>query len=237
MPASRSLIGTPTRCGSSGPGAGQRHQAALALGDLVVAGPAALGPVVAEAADRQGDQPRVELGQHVGAEAEPVQRAGAEVLHQHVGPPQQLGEHRLVAVVLEVEGDRLLVPVGGEEVGRLPARPSGVSTNGGPQPRLSSPLPGLSTLITRAPRSPSIIAACGPARARVRSTTSTPSRGPLTGCLSFTAAGRRTAIRGRRPLAGQTTVSVTHRSRLPAPRRRSTTASHGARSWPARLPA
>src|SRR4051812_655381 len=50
--------------------------------------------------------------------------------------------------------------------------------NGGPQPRGSSPAPGLSTLITRAPRSPSIIAACGPARARVRSTTRTPSSGP-----------------------------------------------------------
>ena len=32
-------------------------------------------------------------------------------------------------------------------------------TNGGPQPRVSSPCPGLSTLITRAPRSASIIAA------------------------------------------------------------------------------
>jgi hypothetical protein len=36
-------------------------------------------------------------------------------------------------------------------------RASGSPTNGGPQPRVSSPLPGDSTLITRAPRSPSII--------------------------------------------------------------------------------
>ena len=46
----------------------------------------------------------------------------------------------------------------------------GSPTNGGPQDRLSSP-PGDSTLITRAPRSPSIIPACGPASARVRSST------------------------------------------------------------------
>ena len=37
-------------------GAGDRHQPALALRDLVVAGPAALGTVVAEAGDRQHDQ-------------------------------------------------------------------------------------------------------------------------------------------------------------------------------------
>src|SRR4051794_6131581 len=54
------------------------------------------------------------------------------------------------------------------------------STNGGPQPRVSSPPSGVSTLITRAPWSPSIIAACGPAGARERSTTRTPSSGPVT---------------------------------------------------------
>src|SRR4051812_16346709 len=60
--------------------------------------------------------------------------------------------------------------------------PSGC-TNGGPQPRVSSPAPGLSTLITRAPRSPSIIAACGPASARVRSTTTRPASGPSGGVI------------------------------------------------------
>src|SRR6476469_784514 len=58
-------------------------------------------------------------------------------------------------------------------------RASGSPTNGGPQPRVSSPLPGASTLITRAPRSPSIWVACGPARARVRSTTRRSERGPV----------------------------------------------------------
>src|SRR3712207_7365766 len=47
------------------------------------------------------------------------QRARAEVLHQHVGALQQFGEDRLVLVLLQVEGDRLLVLVGRQEVGRL----------------------------------------------------------------------------------------------------------------------
>ena len=46
----------------------------------------------------------------------------------------------------------------------------GSPAQGGPQARVSSPVAD-STLITRAPRSPSIIAACGPASARVRSRT------------------------------------------------------------------
>src|SRR5262245_2006445 len=52
------------------------------------------------------------------------------------------------------------------------------STKGG-QLRVSSPLPGSSTLITSAPMSPSIIAQKGPARTRVRSSTRTPASGPL----------------------------------------------------------
>src|SRR5690606_18763861 len=56
--------------------------------------------------------------------------------------------------------------------------PSG-RTNGGPQCRVSSPLPGVSTLMTRAPRPASIIPAGGPASARARATTRIPDSGPL----------------------------------------------------------
>src|SRR5437773_2372370 len=52
------------------------------------------------------------------------------------------------------------------------------STNGG-QLRVSSPLPGSSTLMTSAPMSPSIIAQKGPARTRVRSRTRIPASGAL----------------------------------------------------------
>ena len=43
---------------------------------------------------------------------------------------------------------------------------------------MSSPPPGRSTLITSAPRSPSVIAANGPASTREKSATSSPSSGP-----------------------------------------------------------
>src|ERR1700690_2139056 len=50
--------------------------------------------------------------------------------------------------------------------------------NGGAKPRVSSPAPGRSILITSAPRSPSIWAQVGPARTRVRSNTRRPFNGP-----------------------------------------------------------
>src|SRR5262249_33328331 len=56
-------------------------------------------------------------------------------------------------------------------------KPRSAPAHGGPHARVSSPV-ALSTLMTRAPRSPSIIAACGPASAPVRSTTSAADRGP-----------------------------------------------------------
>src|SRR5882762_3182739 len=54
---------------------------------------------------------------------------------------------------------------------------------GGPQLRVSSPLPGGSTLITSAPMSPSIMVHKGPARMRVRSSTRTPASAPLAGAV------------------------------------------------------
>ena len=121
IPESRSAIGTPTRCGSSGPAPVSDIRPGLALRDLVVAGPAALGAVVPEAGDRQHHQPRVALQQRLDAEAEPLEHAGAEVLHEHVGPVDQPQQHVAVAAVgvLEVERDRLLVAVGRQEVRRL----------------------------------------------------------------------------------------------------------------------
>src|SRR5229473_2614124 len=56
--------------------------------------------------------------------------------------------------------------------------PSPAGTNGGPQCLVSSPDPGRSTLITSAPRSPSSIAAYGPASTLASSSTCTPARGP-----------------------------------------------------------
>src|SRR5688572_15867673 len=55
-----------------------------------------------------------------------------------------------------------------------PASPA----NGGPQKRVSSPAPGISILMTSAPRSPRIIVQSGPASARVASSTRMPARAP-----------------------------------------------------------
>ena len=101
-----------------GVGAGERHQAALALRDLVVPGPPALGPVVAEPADRQQDEPGVELVEPLDGEAEPVEHAGAEVLEQHVGAGDEPGQRLAALVGLQVEGHRLLVAVARQEVRR-----------------------------------------------------------------------------------------------------------------------
>src|SRR5215475_10159333 len=72
--------------------------------------------------------------------------------------------------------------------------------NGGPQPRVSSPVPGGSILITSAPMSPSIMVQSGPARMRVRSTTRSPASGPLAACVIASALsphrGRRVEVLG-----------------------------------------
>ncbi len=102
-----------------GTGAGEGHDPGLALRDLVVAGPPALGAVVAEAGDRQHHEPRVALHQRVDPEPEALEHPGAEVLDQHVGAVHEPQEHLAVRLGLEVEGDRLLVAVGREEVRRL----------------------------------------------------------------------------------------------------------------------
>ena len=102
-----------------GTGPGERHQPGLALGDLVVAGTSALGSVVAEAGDREDDEARVAAHQLLDAEAEALEDAGAEVLHQHVGALDEADQDVLVGLVLEVEGDGLLVAVRAQEVRRL----------------------------------------------------------------------------------------------------------------------
>src|SRR5262249_9555409 len=71
--------------------------------------------------------------------------------------------------------------------------PSAPSTKGGPHPRVSSPAPLRSTLITSAPRSASTCPAQGPARIRASSRTRRPSNGfGIIGLiLRFTARMRR----------------------------------------------
>ena len=76
--------------------------------------------------------------------------------------------------------DSLLRLADRKYVDSAPERSSnpGAWTKGGPHPRVSSPTPGASTLMIRAPRSPNIIVACGPASARDRTITKVPDSEP-----------------------------------------------------------
>ena len=77
---------------------------------------------MAETADGQDDQSRIEFGQPLGGESESIENSGAEVLHENVGAADKIFEGCAPAVGFEVERDRLLVPVRGEEVRRFPLR-------------------------------------------------------------------------------------------------------------------
>lgn len=100
-----------------GPRTGERHEARLTLGDLVVARPAAFRAVVTEPADGQDDQSRVEFGEPFGREAQAVQHTGPEVLEQDVGPAHHLLEGLPALVGLQVQRDRPLVAIRRQEVG------------------------------------------------------------------------------------------------------------------------
>src|SRR6266487_1169829 len=99
--------------------ASDAHQPRLALHDLVVARPCALWPVVPEPGDGADDQPRVLLVQPLAGEAEAVEHPGAEILRQHVAAGHQPPQQALALLAGQVAGDRLLVPVAGQEIGAL----------------------------------------------------------------------------------------------------------------------
>jgi hypothetical protein len=71
---------------------GHRQQPRHRLDDQVVGGLVRQRPGAAVAADADGHQARVDLQQPGGGEAETVQDAGPEVLDEHVGASDELGE-------------------------------------------------------------------------------------------------------------------------------------------------
>ena len=99
--------------------AGDRHEAAEALDDEVVAGARRIGAAVPEAGDGAIDQPPVDLLQAGVIEAVSGQRAGPVVLDQHVGPRRQLAGDGRPLGRRQVEGERALAPVGGQVIGGL----------------------------------------------------------------------------------------------------------------------
>ena len=73
-------------------------------------------PRVTEAADRAVHEPRVDLRQRLVTEAELVEHADAEVLHDHVGVADQFAQRVPVGLLLEVEHDAALRAVDAGEV-------------------------------------------------------------------------------------------------------------------------
>ncbi|CPM74670.1 Uncharacterised protein [Bordetella pertussis] len=93
------------------------HQPAHGLGAGVVARQAAQRAVGAEAADAAMHQARKGLAQRVVAQPPLLQRAGLEILHQHVGVGQQAAQQLLAGKLRQVQRHATLVAVDADEVG------------------------------------------------------------------------------------------------------------------------
>ena len=106
--------------------AGDVHQPAHALGDLVEARALGIGAVLAEARDRAQHDARIHLLQALVVDAEAKLHVGAVILDHDVGLLHQLHEDRPAVGLLQVERDRPLVAVQILEI-RPVARPAHVA--------------------------------------------------------------------------------------------------------------
>ena len=108
-------------------GAGlHRGEAREGLHDRVVHGLVGVGPRLAEAVDRHVDDAGRTLADRRLVEAETLDHAGAEVLHQHVGPRGEALDEIDALRRLQVDGDRALVAVEVQERGREAVAPIAV---------------------------------------------------------------------------------------------------------------
>src|SRR5688572_21034163 len=99
---------------------GGRRRAAGALRDVLVDLALFVRPR-AEALDRRHDHARVQLVDALPREPHPIERAGREVLHQHVAGLDQPLDDFLALRMLRIDGDRPLVAVEHREVQRIDA--------------------------------------------------------------------------------------------------------------------
>src|SRR5207237_4920666 len=91
--------------------AGDAHQPAHALGDLIDAGLVGDRALLTEAGDTGQDDALVDAAQRLVVEAEPVLDVLAVVLDHHVGVLDQPVEDRAAGLGLQVDRDRALVAV------------------------------------------------------------------------------------------------------------------------------
>jgi hypothetical protein len=97
--------------------AGDAHQPAHGLDQVVVAGALAVGPGLAEAGDRAVDELRVEHAQVFVGEAVLGQPTHLVVLDHHVRVGGELAGDLLPLLIGKIEGQRALAPIAGQVVG------------------------------------------------------------------------------------------------------------------------
>ena len=103
----------------------EAHQAAAGLHDHVVGRLAGVGARAAESGGRGVHEPGIAGPEHVAAEAEPLHRAGPEVLHEHVGPIDERQKRLPIDRILQIEREALLAAIDAGEVAALAARQEG----------------------------------------------------------------------------------------------------------------
>src|SRR5215471_1246354 len=96
--------------------AGDRHQPAHALRDLVKACTGAIGAGLSEAGNRRENDPPIPRMQGLVVDAEPILHVGPEILHHHVGPRHQLQKNVASLRVFQIQRKRALVTVQVEHV-------------------------------------------------------------------------------------------------------------------------
>ena len=99
--------------------AGNRHEPAHALGDLIEARPLGVRAVLTEAGKARVDEAGVERAECLVVDAEPVLHVGPVVLHHHVGLGGEALEDGDALRLLEVESEAPLVAVQILEVGAV----------------------------------------------------------------------------------------------------------------------
>src|SRR5208282_460657 len=67
--------------------------------------------LLSEAGAERGDDPRIDLGEPLIAEAHALHHAGAKIVHDDIGPAHEVVNDRLAVLLAQIEGDRSLVAV------------------------------------------------------------------------------------------------------------------------------
>ncbi len=99
--------------------AGDRGDARFGLDQEVVGLALRVRAAFAVAGDRAADEPRIVLAQPLEGKAELGERAGFEVLHEHIGLGDHGFEQRLVVRLGEIEHHRLLAAIEPDEMRAL----------------------------------------------------------------------------------------------------------------------